>query len=258
MAIRLIFTILWISAGLGILIAGQWWERARGFRDQMLRQWKPSLVIALLHGLGAVIGGVGFQFSSLHVFFEAMIGLALAYRIAGFEPLPVTHAVAHKENRTEQVYLMLLTTVAVILAALFVNGLLSGVILRIFDERMSNPQEFASFLPRDPLRSFFLLLAGAGIAEETTYRLLCLSLFWRLTRHPWAAIVSSALLFGAYHLSPLDGLYLQYWERPLTIFTLSTIMGVVMGYVYVMRGFETAVLGHTLGDWIPFIISRAS
>jgi general stress protein CsbA len=101
------------------------------------------------------------------------------------------------------------------------------------------------------------VLAGAGIAEETTYRLVCMSLFWRLTRRPWVAIVLSALLFGAYYLSPLDALYHQYWERPLTVFTMSTIMGVVMGYVYLKRGYESAVLGHTLGDWIPMLLSRA-
>jgi membrane protease YdiL (CAAX protease family) len=146
---------------------------------------------------------------------------------------------------------------AVVIAAFFVNGLLGSVLLRMFGETMSNPEGVAAFFPFNPWQSFFLLLAGAGIAEETTYRLFCLSFFWRVTRRPWAAIILSALLFGAYHLSPLDALYLQYWERPLTVFTLSMVMGVVMGYVYLKRGYESAVLGHTLGDWIPLLLSRA-
>jgi len=33
-------------------------------------------------------------------------------------------------------------------------------------------------------------------------------------------------------------------------------MGIVMGYVYLRRGYETVVLGHTLGDWVPFLLSR--
>ena len=123
---------------------------------------------------------------------------------------------------------------------------------------MSNPEGFGSFFPPNAWQSFLLLLAGAGIAEETTYRLVCMSLLWRLTRGPWVAILLSALMFGAYHLSPLDALYIQYWERPLTVFTMSTLMGAVMGYVYFKRGYESAVLGHTLGDWIPLLLSRAA
>jgi hypothetical protein len=63
-------------------------------------------------------------------------------------------------------------------------------------------------------------------------------------------------LFGAYHLSPLDAVYRQLWERPLTVLALSAIMGIVMGYVYTRHGYETAVLGHTLGDWTGLMLSR--
>jgi membrane protease YdiL (CAAX protease family) len=242
-----------------ILIAGQCWQPPRDVRDKMLRQWKPSLVIALLHALGAGIGGMGFfQLSSIAKFCQAMIGLSLAYSILGFEPLPVTQAVIHKEKRTESIAWMLGAAMAVVIAAFFVNGFLWSVLLRIFGETMSNSEGFASFFSPNAWQSFFLLLAGAGIAEETTYRLVCLSFFWRLTRRPWVAILLSALLFGAYHLSPLDALYPQFWERPRTVFTMSTIMGVVMGYVYLKRGYESAVVGHTLGDWIPLLISRAA
>lgn len=242
-----------------ILIAGEWWQPARDFRDKMLRQWKPSLVIALLHALGAGIGGMGFfQLSSIAKFCQGMIGLALAYSIIGYEPLPVTQAVIRNEKWIASFAHMLGAAIAVVIAAIFVNGLLWSVLLRLFGETMSNPEGFASFVPPNAWQSFFLLFAGAGIAEETTYRLVCMSLFWRLTRRPWIAIILSALLFGAYHLSPLDALYHQYWERPLTVFTLSTIMGGVMGYVYLKRGYESAVLGHTLGDWIPMLLSRAA
>jgi membrane protease YdiL (CAAX protease family) len=253
------FSLFWMFSVSAILIAGQWWQPAHDFRDRMLRQWKPSLVIALLHALGAGIGGVGFfQLSSVATFCQAMIGLALACSILGFEPLPVTQAVIRKEKWIESLGRMLGAAMAVVIAAFFVNGLLWSVLLQIFGETMSNPEGFAPFFPPVAWRSFLLLLAGAGIAEETTYRLVCMSLFWRLTRRPWVAIVLSALLFGAYHLSPLDALYHQYWERPLTVFTMSTIMGVVMGYVYLKRGYESAVLGHTLGDWIPMLLSGAA
>jgi membrane protease YdiL (CAAX protease family) len=256
-AVIRITSLIWVFLTTTILVAGDWWQSVRDFRDRMLLQWRPALVIALLYALGAGIGGVGFfQLSTLAKFCQAWIGLTLAYGIIGFEPLPVKQAIVHKSNWRESIWGMLGAALVVALAALLVNGILSGVFLKLFGETMRNSQGVESTFPSNPLQSFFLLLAGAGLAEETTYRLLCLPLFWRLTGRPRVAILLSAILFGAYHLSPLDGLYLQYWERPLTIFFLSTIMGIVMGYVYVKRGFETAVLGHTLGDWIPFMLSR--
>lgn len=249
--------LFWVLASGTILVAGRWWQWARDFRQKMLGQWKPSLVIALLHLLGAGLGGYGFfQISSIGYFCQAMLGLTLARSIIGYEPLPVSQAITHKEKWTDRVYLMVFISLVVVLAALFVNGLFSSPLMQLFGEKMSNSAGFSSFFPENIWQSFLLLLAGAGISEETTYRLLFLSLFWHLTRRPWVAIILSSLLFGAYHLSPLDAFYHQLWERPLTVFTLSTLMGMVMGYVYVRHGYETAVLGHTLGDWTGLLLSR--
>jgi membrane protease YdiL (CAAX protease family) len=253
-AIQIGFTILWISAVIGILIAGQFGERTREFRTKMLRQWKAALAIALLHALGAVLGGVGLQFSSVCIFCEALIGLALAYSLPDYEPLPVTQAVIRKERWTEAVLRMLGVALAVVVIVIIV-GVLQNAILSMLGETI-DIQGIAPFFPRNIWQNFFLLLAGAGISEETLYRLVLVSLFWRLTRRPWVAIVISAVLFGAYHLSPLDALYLYYWERPITIFTMSTVMGIVMGYVYLKYGYETAVLGHTFADWIPMMLAR--
>lgn len=251
------FALLWVFVSSVVFVAGRWWAGAYEFREKMLEQWKPALVIALLHALGAGFGGYGFlQVSSIGYFCQAMIGLALARSIHGFEPLPVSQAVVHRKNRTEHLYLMLVASLAVVVAALFVNGVLGGLLPQLFGETISRSAGFGSLFPENAWQSFLLLLAGAGISEETTYRLLFLPLFWRLTRRPWVAIVLSSLLFGAYHLSPLDALYRQFWERPLTIFTLSAAMGVLMGTVYIKRGYETAVLGHTLGDWAGLLLSR--
>lgn len=258
-------TLFWVFAICAILIAGQRWRRARSFRDRMLRQWKPSLAAALLYVLGMGIGGIGmgiagkgfFPVYPIAIFCQAMIGLALAYSIAGFEPLPVTQAVIRHENRIESVGLMLATAMAVVVVALVIGSALSTIIVPMFGETTRDPQGVASFFP-NAWQGFFLLLAGAGIGEESIYRLVCVSLFWRLTRRRRFAIIISALLFGAYHLSPLDAMYRLFWERPISIFVAATAMGIVMGYVYLKRGYETAVLGHTLGDWIPFLLSRAA
>ena len=93
-----------------------------------------------------------------------------------------------------------------------------GLLSKLYEEAGCNSAGFGSFFPENVWQSFLLLLAGAGISEETTYR--------------------------------------QLWERPLTVFTMSAIMGVLMGTVYIKRGYETAVLGHTLGDWTGLLLSR--
>jgi len=119
-------------------------------------------------------------------------------------------------ERTERLSLMLVVSLAVVLAVLFVNGVIGSLLPQLFGETINSSAGFGSLFPESAWQSF--LLAGAGISEETTYR--------------------------------------QLWERPLTVFTMSVVMGVVMGYVYLKHGYETAVLGHTLGDWAGLMLSR--
>jgi membrane protease YdiL (CAAX protease family) len=251
--------LFWALAVIAILIAAKLWQPAQDFRDRMLRQWKLSLAIALLYILSVVNSGIGvFPFYSIAIFCQAMIGFALAYSIVGYEPLPVIQAVTRKKNQAEQIYLMLGWATAILLIAVVVNSFFWSMLIQIFGETPSNFQGLASLFPQNAGQSFLLMLAGAGIFEETLCRLVLLSLFWRLTHRPKVAIILSALLFGVYHLSPLDAAYLQYWERPITTMILSTVMGVVMGYIYHKNGYETVVLGHTLGNWVPLILSRAA
>ena len=254
-----ISSLVWVLILGTLLITGQWWQPARNFRSKMLRLWKPSLGITLLYALSMGIGGLGFSsVSSIAKFCQAMIGLAIAYSIADFEPLPVTQAMVRREHRTDQIAQMLAAAVAIVFVVLVVANGLPSLLVPLFRESTGQPQGIAPLFPPNAWQSFFLLLAGAGIAEETLYRLVSVSLFWRLTHRRWLAITISALLFGAYHLSPLDAAYRQYWERPISIFITSAVMGIVMGYVYLKRGYETALLGHTLGDWVPLLLSRAA
>ena len=51
-----------------------------------------------------------------------------------------------------------------------------------------------------------------------------------------------------------DGLYRIFWQFPVSQFLASAFIGVLWGYVYVRRGYETVVLAHTLSDWIPFLL----
>ena len=73
---------------------------------------------------------------------------------------------------------------------------------------------------------------------------------WRLTRNPWVAIAVAALLHGLYHLTPLDGFYAQFWQYPVAQVVGTLAISVVWGILYVKRGLESAIVGHTLADWI--------
>jgi membrane protease YdiL (CAAX protease family) len=208
--------------------------------------------------LSQFIGGTHiFPFYSIAIFCQTMIGLALARGIRSYDPLLIAETVNHQATWIEKLSLFLSGALVIAIVALVVNGGVGSILVQLFGETTSSPQGPASFFPQNAFQSFFLMLAGAGIYEETLFRLVCVSFFWRLTRRPWAGIIISAVLFGAYHLSPLDSAYLQYWERPFTIFSLSALMGVVMGFAYQKYGYETVVLGHTLGNWVSLLLSRA-
>jgi membrane protease YdiL (CAAX protease family) len=77
------------------------------------------------------------------------------------------------------------------------------------------------------------------------------SLVCRWTNQPWLAIAISGVLFRAYHLIPLSGMYLTFWQYPLTQFFNSVFIGMVWASIYIKRGYETAVLAHTFSDWLP-------
>ena len=94
----------------------------------------------------------------------------------------------------------------------------------------------------------------AGIAEETTCRLILISLVWWLTRRKWLAVVLSAIVFAVYHLTPLSGGYLAFWQFPISQLVSTILIGLVWGYAFVKRGYETPVLAHTLSDWIPVLL----
>jgi membrane protease YdiL (CAAX protease family) len=251
---NLVFMALWISATAVILVAGQRWLRLRSFRERMIAQWRPALAIAVFFVLGTGLGGRGFfNLYGLAVFCQALIGLTLARDIAGFEPLSVTQALMRREGILRRIAVMLLIALLMVPGIVAVGSVGMSVARQLFGEA-NQTAEAMGMLPQNKASVFFLLLAGAGIAEETVYRLVCLSFLWRLTGRRRIAIIVSSLVFAAYHLSPLDGMYRVFWQFPISQFLASGLIGMVFGYIYIKQGYETAVLSHTLSDWIPFIL----
>lgn len=224
----------------------------RSARALLLAQLRPALAIAALYEAASIIRGRPLDLTTVAIFAWAIVGLAIARSIPSFEPLPVVRSITQHRDALH-------TVIAMLALALILNfasklaGSLGMSIGHALTGEVSATGAVAGTFPRDPVQSFFLLLGGAGIAEETLFRLIGLSLLWRLTGSAAVAVGGSALLFGAYHLSPLDGLYEQFWLFPVSQFLASTATGLVWGIAYVKRGYETCVLGHTLGDWLTIV-----
>jgi membrane protease YdiL (CAAX protease family) len=247
------FIIFWLVTVLVILIAGRYHPAVRGFRDQMIDQWRPALVIAAIFVLGLGIGGRGFLNPyGIAIFCQALIGLAIANRIEGFEPLPVTDAFVQRRQILRQVVLLVVIAVLVSVPAFLIGTIGLDIGQQVFGET-DYTDAAQNTLPSNKWIVFFTLLAGSGIAEETPYRLVLLSLISKLTRRRWLAITLSALVFGVYHLTPLSGMYRIFWQFPISQFLGSTLIGLVWGYLYIKRGYETTVLGHTLSNWLPLL-----
>ncbi len=249
--------ILWVVAVIVIWFAGQTWAALRAFRQRMVWQWQPALGIAAIYAASVALTGshlnaYSILLGAIMTFCQALIGLGLAYGIQGFEPLPVIKAIARREHVLRSLLLMIGIAVLAVAAGL-IAGAVGAALARLLGEVKQANQGNTSTLPA-LWQLFFYFLAGAGLAEEVVYRLVVVSLIWNVTHRPRLAVIVSGLLFGAYHLTPLSGMYLTFWQYPLTQFFSSAFIGMVWAYVYIRRGFETAVLAHTLSDWLPIAI----
>ena len=99
-----------------------------------------------------------------------------------------------------------------------------------------------------------VMSVGAGAYEELLFRVILLGgLVWLLrNRHPalkyGLPIVVSAVLFSAAHLAPIGA-------EPWTDFRFGyrLILGLVLGLLFVSRGFAIAVYTHTLYDIIVLV-----
>jgi membrane protease YdiL (CAAX protease family) len=253
----LLFIAFWLVIVLVILVAGRYHQGMHGFRARMLTKWKPALAIAAIFIISLGIGGRGYLNPyGLAVFCQALIGLTIASDIEGFEPLPVANAVIQRHHVFRQVAMWLAISVLAVVPALEIGSIGLDIGKQVFGEANYTQEASNSITSSVPNKwqVFFLYLGGAGIAEETTFRLVCLTFIWKLTRRKGLAILLSALLFGAYHLTPLSGMYRINWQFPISQFTASTLIGLIWGYLYIKRGFETSVVGHTLSNWLPMML----
>ncbi|MEC0265423.1 type II CAAX endopeptidase family protein [Paenibacillus anseongense] len=92
-------------------------------------------------------------------------------------------------------------------------------------------------------RLFPLMAWVAAISEEATYRLLGIILFKKLFRNNFIAILIPSVIWAASHTQyPIYPVYTRLIEV--------TIIGIILGYVFLKYGFITAVFAHACMDSI--------
>ena len=218
-----------------ILLFGNKIKKFSNFRQKMIKSTVPALVIGLIYATAFTLGMLQAEyavrgiFGGFTIFCLSSMGLAFAKGISDYEPLPVTAGLAKQEGRARRILRFLLDSVVLAVLIIAVSGFLFKFFLALFHEPDFSAQATSSLPAKNKLLAFPLLLAGAGIAEEGIFRLFFQSLFWRLFKKPWAAILLSSLCFALYHLTPADVMYQVYWHYPLTQVSTVFLTGIAFG-----------------------------
>jgi membrane protease YdiL (CAAX protease family) len=212
-------------------------------------------------GVGASLVDVEFSpltkaFSLLEagvlIFFSAVFGLSFSQRL-GFEPFRLRQGIrdrgAGRALGQIMVWMLVLIVLNVVIQVLILPGL-----VKLGIAQPETPVQALEPLKESSLpQIFFCMLGGAGIQEEVIFRLLCMTGIWLAAGRADLAIVVSAVIFGAYHLSPLDALYLEFWNYPLYQFSYTLLAGLVFAWVYRKGGIEATILGHTLWNFVGIV-----
>lgn len=255
----MIFCCIAILLFLLLLLFGEKSSRFAPFQRLLKKNLLPALVISLLYFLGQAIGTLRLDCilpslpGTALIFCLAALGLTFAKSCPDYEPLPVVTCFERKSRRLRKLGSVLLFS-ALLVAALFMIDAISPIFFRLFHEPDLRSQAASSLPAANKFLAFPLLLAGAGVAEESMFRLFFQSLFRCIFKRSWAAIVLSALCFALYHLTPLNAMYQVYWQFPLSQFFSVFFAGLVFGVFYEKFGFETTVLGHTFSDYIGVLL----
>ena len=162
------------------------------------------------------------------VFAVSLFGLAYSEDL-DFEPLPLVTNLGRGRKVVSWFVFTAAAFFLILLATRIVPSLVHPISESVLHENLPAENIIETHFGETPFFAlFFLIFAGAGIAEEAI------------------AMVVSSLIFGLYHLTPLDSLYYVFWEFPFYQVPTCTIIGVLLAYTYKKLGFESVVVIHTL------------
>ena len=98
-----------------------------------------------------------------------------------------------------------------------------------------NMADVFSGLSRNALGVFSLAIL-APLLEEVLFRGAIQGVLMRYFGRPWPAIIVSALVFGVFHLNPIQVVY-------------ATLLGIVLGWIYYRTGsLLSVIVGHVLNN----------
>jgi len=81
----------------------------------------------------------------------------------------------------------------------------------------------------------------APLLEEVLFRGAIQGLLMRLFGHPWPAIIVAALIFGVYHMNPVQIVY-------------ATLLGIILGWIYYRTGsLLSVIVGHVLNNSLAVV-----
>jgi len=109
-----------------------------------------------------------------------------------------------------------------------------------------------------PIWKWLIIAFDSATLEEIIFRLFVVSfVVWLIARFLkretaiWIALIISALLFGAAHLSR----WMDSGPAVITaVMIVNGLIAIVLGRIYVKWGIEAAILGHFAGDVVVHII----
>lgn len=243
---------------ISLFMTGKFNPKTELYMKKILGNWRIAAVITAIYLICSIIG-TGFHIVSLvwsvGLFCQAIVAVTIARNLDNFTPFPFMSSIKQKTH-IRSVLMMLGISFFASIVIMVTSSLSMGIGQMLGEKGLV--YESVNNLSSNGIQTFFALLAGAGILEGVTYRLLTLSLILKLTKKRWLAIILSAVIFAIYHFTPLNVFYRVFWQVPITQFVSVLFGGTIIGYLYIKRGFATSVLAHTLADWLPLILFASS
>ena len=138
---------------------------------------------------------------------------------------------------------------------MYVEGAMYGLLLVFILNDYNRLYYFNDFYPDDILLLFYMCL-GAGIWEEFLFRFLLISVlsyfflyfFKKNIYIIYSSIICSAILFSLFHYIGYSSEIFQLYS-----FTIRFVGGMLLGYIYFIRGFGIAAMTHFCYDF--FLVS---
>lgn len=91
----------------------------------------------------------------------------------------------------------------------------------------------------------FTIAVLAPVLEEVMFRGAIQGYIMRKVRSPWVAIVVASLIFGVFHMNPVQIVY-------------ATLLGVILGWIYYRTGsLMSVIVGHVLNNTIATVTELA-